>query len=525
MYNKLRADDWLAPLDEALKGDAKKIKEFVSPTLLSAVQEKGVTYAIPNNNPIGEYTYMCLNKELMDKYSLQGHIARGSIKNFANEYVYQFIDQIARYGSEDLLPIDATYEECLAQLAYYWNVDPETYAISNDEFSVFGTPLFDLQPNRGQNIVGVQSLFENEEFTKHYLALNEYRLEDAYRFKYDASSGEYYEDAGEGKEIVFFRNEENKDQTYAQYGIKFVKGTLATLNEKGNYVENGVEYYAIPVAYPQATAEDIYGNMFAVAKTTLSVERSMQIITYLNTNSEIRNLLQYGIEGQHYTVQKTVTEDGENVKIVKRNADKQGNEYVMDIYATGNAFLAHVLDEEDMDTAIWANGKKQNRDSLVEPLLGFNLAEYAETATQFGIPTTIPVTKMYSTTFRSNLSKDDLVILTDLNFPVIYFPYDSNKLVDSEMKKIEKVAEYLNKYSSLLLIVEGHCDQRGTEEYNRSLGERRANMIRESLVAAGVNSDRIRTVSYGKDRPAVEGNDESAWGKNRRGELLPAKKK
>jgi peptidoglycan-associated lipoprotein len=125
----------------------------------------------------------------------------------------------------------------------------------------------------------------------------------------------------------------------------------------------------------------------------------------------------------------------------------------------------------------------------------------------------------------ANLSKDDLVILTDLNFPVIYFPYDSNKLVESEMKKIEKVAEYLNKYASLLVIVEGHCDQRGTEEYNRSLGERRANMIRESLVNAGVNADRIRTVSYGKDRPAVDGNDESAWGKNRRGELLPAKKK
>jgi peptidoglycan-associated lipoprotein len=93
------------------------------------------------------------------------------------------------------------------------------------------------------------------------------------------------------------------------------------------------------------------------------------------------------------------------------------------------------------------------------------------------------------------------------------------------MKKIDKVAEYLNKYTSLFLIVEGHCDQRGTEEYNRSLGERRANMIRESLVNAGVNADRIRTVSYGKDKPAVEGTDESAWGKNRRGELLPAKKK
>ncbi len=123
------------------------------------------------------------------------------------------------------------------------------------------------------------------------------------------------------------------------------------------------------------------------------------------------------------------------------------------------------------------------------------------------------------------LTEDDLVILTNLNFPTIYFPYDSNKLVDSEMEKIAAVAEYLNKYQSLFLIVEGHCDQRGTEEYNRGLGERRANMIKEALVSVGVSADRIRTVSYGKDRPAKEGNDESAWGLNRRGELLPAKKK
>ena len=393
MYDKLRADDWLAPLDEALKGDAKKIKEFVSPTLLSAVQEKGVTYAIPNNNPIGEYTYMCLNKELMDKYLLQGHLTRGSIKSFANEYVYQFIDQISRYEGADLLPIDATYEECLAQLAYYWNVDPETYEISNDEFSIFGTPLFDFQPNRGQNIVGVQSLFENEEFTEHYLAINEYRLEDAYRFVKNPD-GTYSEDTSE--KITFFRDETNAERTYAKYGVKFVKGTLEALNAKGNYVdpETGVEYYAVPVAYPTASEDDIYGNMFAVAKTTLSVERSMQVITYLNTNEEIRNLLQYGIEGKHYTIA-----DG----VVSRIEDKAGNTYEMNVYATGNAFLTHL--EKDMNSAIWENGKKQNRDSSVEPLLGFDLAAYAQSATQFGIPTTVAATKNYSTTFRSDLSK------------------------------------------------------------------------------------------------------------------------
>ena len=118
----------------------------------------------------------------------------------------------------------------------------------------------------------------------------------------------------------------------------------------------------------------------------------------------------------------------------------------------------------------------------------------------------------------------DLTVIPDLNFPTIYFPYDSNNIVASEAKKLDKVADYLNKYD-LYLIVEGHCDQRGTEEYNRSLGERRANIIRDYLVKANVNAAKIRTISYGKDKPAVEGNNEDAWGKNRRGMLLPARKK
>jgi hypothetical protein len=70
------------------------------------------------------------------------------------------------------------------------------------------------------------------------------------------------------------------------------------------------------------------------------------------------------------------------------------------------------------------------------------------------------------------------------------------------------------------LLIEGHCDERGTEEYNRSLGERRALALREALAKAGVSPDRVRTLSYGKDKPADPGHDESAWSKNRRGEFI-----
>ncbi len=113
----------------------------------------------------------------------------------------------------------------------------------------------------------------------------------------------------------------------------------------------------------------------------------------------------------------------------------------------------------------------------------------------------------------------------NLNFPTIYFGYDSNALAPSEAAKLDKVAAYINRYDNLYLIIEGHCDQRGTEEYNRSLGDRRANMIREYLIRANVDGAKLRTISYGKDKPAVEGNSEDAWGKNRRGMLLPARKK
>ena len=119
----------------------------------------------------------------------------------------------------------------------------------------------------------------------------------------------------------------------------------------------------------------------------------------------------------------------------------------------------------------------------------------------------------------------DFTVIPDLNFPTIYFAYDSNALAPSETAKLDKVAAYINRYDNLFLIIEGHCDQRGTEEYNRSLGDRRANMIRDYLVNANVDAAKIRTISYGKDKPAVEGNSEEAWGKNRRGMLLPAREK
>ncbi len=102
----------------------------------------------------------------------------------------------------------------------------------------------------------------------------------------------------------------------------------------------------------------------------------------------------------------------------------------------------------------------------------------------------------------------------------VHFAFDSAAVRKSEQANIQAVADALSKDSSAKLLIEGHCDERGTEEYNRALGERRALALRQALAKIGVDPSRIRTISYGKDRPADPGHDESAWSKNRRGEFV-----
>jgi peptidoglycan-associated lipoprotein len=102
----------------------------------------------------------------------------------------------------------------------------------------------------------------------------------------------------------------------------------------------------------------------------------------------------------------------------------------------------------------------------------------------------------------------------------IYFDYDSSTIKSGDQSKIAAVASALTSDPSAKLLVEGNCDERGTEEYNRSLGERRALAAREALANAGVDAGRIATRSYGEDRPADPGHTQSAWAKNRRDEFV-----
>ncbi|WP_374763707.1 peptidoglycan-associated lipoprotein Pal [Yunchengibacter salinarum] len=101
----------------------------------------------------------------------------------------------------------------------------------------------------------------------------------------------------------------------------------------------------------------------------------------------------------------------------------------------------------------------------------------------------------------------------------VFFDFDSSELDQKDRDVLEKQAEWLMHYTDMDVTIEGHCDERGTREYNLALGERRANAVKEYLMALGVPASRLDTISYGKERPAVVGTGPEVWSQNRRGVL------
>ena len=102
----------------------------------------------------------------------------------------------------------------------------------------------------------------------------------------------------------------------------------------------------------------------------------------------------------------------------------------------------------------------------------------------------------------------------------VHFAFDSATVRSSDQSKISSVAADLQANQALKLIIEGHCDERGTEGYNQALGDKRANTLREELVKLGVNPERIISVSFGEMKPVSSGHNDAAWEQNRRGEFI-----
>ena len=111
-------------------------------------------------------------------------------------------------------------------------------------------------------------------------------------------------------------------------------------------------------------------------------------------------------------------------------------------------------------------------------------------------------------------SQEDLVVNVGDR---IFFDLDRSNVRADARATLDKQSAWLKQYPQVTVTIEGHCDERGTREYNLALGNRRATAVKNYLVATGINANRITTISYGKERPAVVGSNEQAWAQNRRG--------
>ncbi|MFW6297203.1 MAG: peptidoglycan-associated lipoprotein Pal [Desulfosalsimonas sp.] len=101
----------------------------------------------------------------------------------------------------------------------------------------------------------------------------------------------------------------------------------------------------------------------------------------------------------------------------------------------------------------------------------------------------------------------------------VYFEFDDSSLDAEAREVLQRKVKWLRESPDACVIIEGHCDERGTDEYNLALGSRRAESVKDFLVKAGIDSSQLTTISYGEERPAEKGNDEESWAKNRRAEF------
>ena len=114
-------------------------------------------------------------------------------------------------------------------------------------------------------------------------------------------------------------------------------------------------------------------------------------------------------------------------------------------------------------------------------------------------------------------SQEDLIVNVGDR---VFFNYDSAELDSDAQELLQDQVAWLKQYSNVSVIIEGHCDERGTREYNLALGEKRAQSVKNYLISLGISSDRVSTISYGKERPAVVGSNDGAWAQNRRSVTL-----
>ena len=337
------AKDWLNSLGTEVDNASKKLKQFISPQFLSGMKSahKGI-YAIPSNKAIGDYTYLLLNKEAMKSAYRSLEDDYSSLTSEACRDFLEFV-QDNNTMREKYLPIysNLSTDELMIANLHTWGVNTEGEL--NGAFSVLGDYYKESDIYMSANTYPkIANLFANSTFVSDLTTLKQYEIDGCFGTEADREA------AAAGTK---------------EFAIGYVKGDADLVKVYGD------KYEMVVIESPRMSAEDMYSDMMAVTSFTTSVSRSMEILTFLNTDIEFRNLILYGIEDKHYKLIDTgvvKNELGETYKVVRR----LNEEYMMSAVKTGNTFIAYPLEDVDaMDKADYAI--KQNRDAKTDLILGF----------------------------------------------------------------------------------------------------------------------------------------------------------
>lgn len=366
-FNYYADNFFLSELNEEISGNSKVLNTYIFPDFLTAATIDGTLYGIPNNHEVGEFTYFLVNKRLV----AEEYLDPDKLTSLAD--CESFIEDVANYH-KDVTPVYGDYSP-----SYYrfWSGNDQ------DTFSVLASRV--TYETKIEN-VSFDNIFTINNYTKNY------SLYKKLKEKNYVSTGDV-----------------------AEFGVGYV---TCTADEVKQYED---DYYINIFKRPMGTSADYLENVFAVSNYTKSTSRSMEIITMLNTDTELRTILQYGAEGIHWKY------DEENSDIIVKLSD----EYKMNIYETGNLYMTYPDYGVGLD--YWETAKQQNLMSYIP--VTYALTDYVNEYNQDSINKINQLSaqiwaqmeSMTSEEFDNNISKFAAQVNSSEAFQKLtYIPSDSD---------------------------------------------------------------------------------------------------
>ena len=346
-YVKYSEAGYLKDISTEVDGSAKALKAVINTNLLNQVKALNGKYdMIPTNRAIGEYTYLLLNKKVLQ----ETQYAASDITSLVDEDCQDLLSLVDDIFGDEYVPLKSYTGELDLIDVEYFGVDAN--GMMTDDFSLIAGTYNNSWVYGAAGSYPEMSHILNTKNSGRLSAQEQIKVLKGYEFN------------------GYFGDEADADKPFA---VGYIKGGAEVVEKYGD------DYEIVPVQMPKLETEDLYEHVMAISEKTNSVKQSAEIITHLNTNEEFRNLILYGIEKENYVWVDAIGEDGNPVidedgnvyKVVSRITDDPEKLYVMDKNKTGNVVYAYPAVGENPLASDYALA--QNQDLQLDYTLGFNL--------------------------------------------------------------------------------------------------------------------------------------------------------